>query len=185
MGLGINNLCLGDFFLSDHKYILFNIDFSTETQPTNLSILSRTLNSSSAGTFSTIFSELSKDATFSGDTNDLVGNFNNLCLSALDLVAPLRIKKKCAGGVNSSPWINDDIRSLKRMCRKIERQWKKSKEMVHFTHMKELLSEFNQKVEDARTAYFSNLINLNSNKPKALFAVINTLVNPPPVSDPS
>ena len=181
LGLDINNLCIGEFFVSDHKYILFNIDFIAEPIPNNHSFRSRTLNSSSAEMFKSAFSDLSKHVILPTDTNDLVVLFNNLCESALDTVAPLKLKKKRAIVANSSPWMNEDIRMFKRECRKAEREWKKTKDIARFTHMKELLVIFNQKVEDARSSYFSNLINLNQNKPKTLFAVINTLVNPPPL----
>ena len=143
LGLNINNLHLGEFFLSDHKYILFNIDFIAEIEPTKRPTSSRTLNSSSAERFSSVFSELSKDMILPTDTNDLVTCFNRRCLSALDLVAPLKTKKLRVGA--PSPWLNDDIRSLKRECRKVERRWKKHNETVYFIHMKELLFALNQK----------------------------------------
>lgn len=46
-------------------------------------------------------------------------------------------------------------------CSKFERKWKNTKLEVHFIHMKELLSSFNEKAKEARTSYFSNLINKN------------------------
>ena len=179
MGLNLNSLCIGEFFLSDHKYILFNINHTVESHRTTRSICSRHLNNSSAAKFSSVFTDLCNGNPSPANTNDLVSLFNNICSSALDIVAPLKIKKKDSS-LNPSPWINDDIRSLKRECRQAERRWKKSRNSLHFLQMKELLSAFNQRIEDARTSYFSNLINTNKNKPKVLFSVINTLVNPAP-----
>ena len=180
LGLTLNSLCLGEFFLSDHKYITFDIDFTAVPHPIKRTIHCRHLNNSSAVRFSSVFSDLTTDVTIPIEINNLVFHFNDLCLQSLDVVAPLKTKKINTGGTNSSPWVNDEIRSLKRECRKVERRWKKSNLSLHFDQMKLLLSSFNKKVEAARITYFSNLIETNKNKPKVLFSVINTLVNPAP-----
>ena len=57
-----------------------------------------------------------------------------------------------------SPWINDNIRSLKRDCRRVERLWKSTRLSVHYFYMKELLMYLNNAVKDARTRYFRKIL---------------------------
>lgn len=53
---------------------------------------------------------------------------------------------------------------------------------VNFLHMRELLTLLNQKIKDARTAYFSDLITTNKHNPQALFSTINQLIQPAPAA---
>ena len=80
--------------------------------------------------------------------------------------------------INTTTWINDNIRQQRRQYRKAERSWKKSKVEVHHLHMKDLLIKLNQTIKDAWAAYFSGLINSNKHNPRFLFSTINQLVNP-------
>lgn len=48
--------------------------------------------------------------------------FNDHCTLLLDKVAPLKTRE--ISSVNTSPWMNDAIRSLRRVCRRTERLWK-------------------------------------------------------------
>ena len=91
------------------------------------------------------------------------------------MVAPFKVKSVPI--FNTSPWINENIRGLKRDCRKIERKWKGSRLEAHYLQMKESLLHFNQSVKVARDAYFSDLIDRNRNNPRALFSTVNKLVN--------
>lgn len=85
-----------------------------------------------------------------------VQSFNEHCLSILDEVAP--VKSNAARLINSTPWINDSIRSFKHICHKTEHLWKSTQQLVHYQHLKKgFLMDFNNKVKDARIKYFSNL----------------------------
>ena len=60
---------------------------------------------------------------------DLVDNLNTKLQSAIDHIAPVRYKnipKK-----QKPRWIKQDIKQLKRNCRKAERKWRKAKLQVH------------------------------------------------------
>lgn len=86
--------------------------------------------------------------------------------------------------INSSPWLNDTIRCFRRKCRQVERLWKSTKLHVHCLHYKELITEYNNMVKDARASYFANLISSSKLNPKILFDTINTIVIPAPPDVP-
>lgn len=88
---------------------------------------------------------------------------------------PLLIKRP---NVFSEPWINDPIRALRRSCRRAERRWKKDKLHVSFRIPWDCLLEYQKVVKAAKTAYISHLVSNNIAKPKVLFNVLDSLVNP-------
>ena len=182
LGLKLNALTIDELFVSDHKAITFNIDFSVDSQSAKRKVQSRSLNSHSAEKFSNTYAALCNDMSFPTQLNELVGCFNNACLSAINLVAPF--KSKSITTHNPSPWINENTRSLKRECRRAERKWKANKLEIHYIKMKELLLNYNESVKLSRNAYFSDLINKNRNNPRALFSTVDRLVNPAPTPVP-
>lgn len=57
--------------------------------------------------------------------NSIVDHFNGRQRSTLVTAAPL--SNKTIKNNNSSPWKNDKIRHVKKICRRAERKWKKTK----------------------------------------------------------
>ncbi len=88
LGLNLHALCIDDFFVSDHKCIIFDTIFNADTQSIKRMTHSPTLNNLSADNFASIFADLSKDMAFPAQTNDLVRSFNNLCLSTQNIFSP-------------------------------------------------------------------------------------------------
>nr|XP_054590056.1 uncharacterized protein LOC129154141 [Nothobranchius furzeri] len=88
------------------------------------------------------------------------------------------VRTRSVPAVNPSPWFNDNLRSLKRQCRKIEHLWKKTHLHVHLLHLKDLLTSYNSAVRDARVSYFSNLVSQSKGNPKVLFNTISSIVSP-------
>ncbi|KAF7646012.1 hypothetical protein LDENG_00195030, partial [Lucifuga dentata] len=174
LGLSVDNVRLEDAFISDHKCILFNTNFSAVSLPRSF-IRSRFLNVSSLEKFSSAFlnSDLSVYTSLA-DVDALVHSFTETCCSILD-VAPLKVRK---ANVKCTPWINEDILSFKRNCRRTERLWKTTKLHVHYLHLKDLLASYNTMIKEARAAYFSQLIIRNKGNPRVLFNTINRIVSP-------
>ena len=75
---------------------------------------------------------------------DLVTTFTTKIRTTLDSLAPLQIKR--TRSKQKAPWINSDIRKLKRACRRAERAWRKSKLHVHLDIFKEHLGAFNNAI---------------------------------------
>ncbi len=107
----------------------------------------------------------------------LVNSFNNLCLSTLDSVAPVKIRTKPTSTVFL--WFNDNTRSLKSEVRKAECKWKTNKLKVHYEYLKTLMKNYNVAVKDARATYFSNLISQNAHRSKISFGTLERIVGPP------
>ncbi len=125
--------------------------------------------------FTSIYNDHSKQLfSVEGDVNSLVNYFNSHCEVILNEIAPL--KSRTVASVNSTPWLNNNIRCLQRKWRRVERLWKSTKLQVHRMHFKDLLTEYNSMVKAARAAYFADLISSNKRNPKFVFNVINNLV---------
>ncbi|XP_039901842.1 uncharacterized protein LOC120742540 [Simochromis diagramma] len=110
------------------------------------------------------------------DVNVLIQSFNRECTSILDQVAP--IKTSSALQKKTCPWINESILNLRRICRKIERLWKKTKLDVHRLHLRDLMLSLNDTVRTVRSEYFSRLIRKNKRNPKFLFDKVSAIVSP-------
>ncbi len=76
--------------------------------------------------------------------------FNSVCTEILDEIAPLiyRESKK-----QSQPWMNDEIRTSRKICRRAERKWKKDSLQVSFDILREALANFQSIVKVAKAKY--------------------------------
>lgn len=109
------------------------------------------------------------------DINEQLSLFNSLCTNALDTVAPLRLK--CQKH-KSEPWLNSNTRQLRQLCRRAECRWKKDRLQVSYEILRDSLKAYQRAVKTAKSQYFSNILTKNSNNPKILFKVLNSVFNP-------
>lgn len=79
----------------------------------------------------------------------------SVCLSLLDSVAPLHVKK-CK--FRSEPWLNYVTRALRITCRKFERKWKKDKLQVTFQMLRESQDNYQNTVQMAKRNYLAEVI---------------------------
>ena len=179
LGVVLSNLCVKDAHLSDHSCVTFNLFFTPDPTPSRGSSRRRIIAENTAARFSAMFN---KDLHLGCDSVDsLMSRFNSHCVSLLDEVAPMKtnvISKKSV-----CPWLTESIRNMKRCCRKTERLWKATKLEVHRLHLKDLVSSLNEKMSQARSEYFRQLISHNKKKPQVLFDTISRIVEPasPPI----
>ena len=75
------------------------------------------------------------------------------------------------------PWINGEIKELKRKCRRAERKWRKTNLTIHYDILCIQLKTSSNSAKQARTIHFSNLIIENKNNQKCLFKTIDLLMN--------
>ncbi|MGH4058720.1 hypothetical protein ACRE98_29585, partial [Klebsiella pneumoniae] len=177
LGVSISSVELVDMTISDHRCIVFSCDSPVTHAASPSSVCSRIFNEQSVSKFCAFFQSQSQHLSDS-NTNNLVDHFNHICLSSLNITAPLKVRP--TSKASKQPWINDSIRSLKRECRKAERRWKKSSLQVHYLSLKDLLINYNNMVKDARTHYFSELITTHKHNPRFLFKTVDQLINPTP-----
>lgn len=104
------------------------------------------------------------------DTPQLVNEFHKLCVSVVDSVSPFQTNS--GEEQMSSSWVSEEILVLRRKYRRTERAWKVIKLTVHLEHLEDLLISYSAAAETASTAYFSQLINANSDNPRCLFKTI-------------
>ncbi len=101
---------------------------------------------------------------------ELLFSFNSTCAHVLDLVAPL---KTLHHKPRSEPWLEYTIRSLRQICRRFERKWKKDRLQVSMQMLRDSLSQYQKAVKTAKLRYITEIINKNGHKPKIIFNIIN------------
>lgn len=125
-GLFIEDLELYDHVISDHKPILFNISVSCcPVNPVKSLQSCRSFSATTGTEFSTNFNEvckISESALLDMGVEEHLYWLYSTCKDVLDAVAPQNTKQR---KVRSDPWLNNEIRGLRRICRQAERKWKK------------------------------------------------------------
>ncbi|XP_043935110.1 uncharacterized protein LOC122808205 [Protopterus annectens] len=174
-GLVVENLCIQDAVFSDHKPIVFDVilHFSADKHIVPVR-LSRFFNQDILEKFSLLFKEAMIYFSEWSTLNGLLNCFNETCRGILDIIAPLRSKKK-SSVIN--PWAMDLTRAARRECRRCERQWKKSKLHVFLIALRESWKVYQDTVKYAKSIYYSNLVSENSHNPRVLYGVIVSVLN--------
>ena len=163
--------------LSDHCLVCFNMAVSGLEQNNNeVTLKKRFFSPSAANDFPHHFICASPFPAQSS-VNEMVQNLNCKLETALNIVAPLKLKKKSNPRV--TPWINEHVRSLKIECRRTERTWRKNKLTVHLESLKKSTVAYNKARRLAKQAYFSNIIRENKQNARVLFSTIDHILNPP------
>ncbi len=126
-GLTVPSLVIDDLGISDHLCIRFSTTFHTVLKPQLPASYSRSLKPSTAGNFmdASIASSLSRDPEVSLSAlsaEELLFCFSSTCQTILDNVSPLNIRRYKP---KTQPWLNSTTQSLRQLCRRAERKWKK------------------------------------------------------------
>lgn len=173
-GLDINCLNVVDIHVTDHCCIYFNVSCNMVSDAHTVVSKRRIINQKVIENFSDFFQP--KFFEDYSDAEPLVNHFNDHCLSDLDIVAP--VKHKTTSPKNPCPWLNEEIASSRRICRKVERLWKSTNLEVHRLPLKELIVSLNEMMKQARSKYFFNLVNQNKRNPKVVSDTIQNIVSP-------
>ncbi|KAI2646502.1 Magnesium transport protein CorA [Labeo rohita] len=109
------------------------------------------------------------------DADEHLSLLNSAWLDVMNETAPLKpLKHK----PKSELWHTAETRLLRQTCRKAERKWKKDSLHISLQLFKDSLLAYQRAAKLAKATYFSNLILDNHSRPKVLFSVINSVVNP-------
>ncbi|KAJ4934778.1 hypothetical protein JOQ06_007560 [Pogonophryne albipinna] len=114
-------------------------------------------------------------ANFSS-VNESVAYYNESLNSLLDLHAPL--KTRMVTFSRSAPWYTGELRRIKTAGRVLERRLKASELTVHRLAYREHQKAYAQSLRDARSQYYSSIINNSTGNSKQLFSTINHLLKP-------
>ena len=92
----------------------------------------------------------------SSSSEDLLANYNNVLKEILDKHAP-QMERKVVLRLQS-PWYNTDLEAAKRLKRKLERKWLKSKLTVDLQIYRDQCAKLNKLLLYHKKDYFSNKV---------------------------
>ena len=164
----------------DHSAVIFQSSLSAPSSsnqcPTRLS---RFINAETSAKFSAAFAASAQSnmarETVSADPEELMVAFNSTCLSILDSIAPLKLKKPKPKTV---PWLNETTRAERRAWRQAERRWKKDGLQISLDILRERQKSYHRVVKEERAKHFAGII-ANAPNSRTLFSTINSVVCPP------
>lgn len=106
--------------------------------------------------------------------DELNDGFNSACRTALDSVAPIKIRQPKP---KTEPWFNEATRSARRECRKAERKWKKDKLQVSYRMLRDSWHVYQKTVKAEKSKHFSDIIATNGHNPQILYETIKFVLN--------
>lgn len=144
-GFSTTNVQVFDTLISDHMPVLFTMPLPQSSSITAHTVQwSRFFSSHFQDDFTSTFNEVSLSLSLESSLPDLdaeqhLSLLNTACLEVLNTTAPLKpIKSK----IKTEPWIDNNIRTLRRACRSAERKWKKDKLQISYEMLKIVLVFF-------------------------------------------
>ncbi len=137
LGISVSSLQIDDFYLSDHKPVLFNCVLNNpvvDSMPCGRKICS--VNYFTVCLFADVFSSdacLIMSSFLGLSVDEQLCHFNTLCSNVLDFVAHFKTKKL---KLQVKPWLNNATRTSRQEWRKAERKCKKDKLQVSYDIMR-------------------------------------------------
>uniref|UniRef100_A0A669CVV3 Reverse transcriptase domain-containing protein n=1 Tax=Oreochromis niloticus TaxID=8128 RepID=A0A669CVV3_ORENI len=180
--LNISNIAVTDIALSDHFCISFDSNILANIpNQSKITVRKRFLKENSAEYFKLMYTSTlfkSPTSTNTHSVNKLTDDFLSKILDMMDKIAPFKVKT--VSSKKKSPWRSDPlVCNEKRECRRAERKWRKTRLQVHCEIYKERLNKYQLALKDARESFFSEIIHINNNNARTLFATVERLTSPP------
>ena len=147
-GLPVLNLEVCDTFFSDHMPVVFEAAACCRTvKPHAAACRFRVINPSTAAHFSAVFTQnCGIPESVCEDTEALNSWFLDTCQTAIDIVAPLKIRPQKA---KSEPWLNETTCTARQDCQRAEQKWKKDKLQVSFQILRDCWRHYQSTVKEA------------------------------------
>ena len=101
--------------------------------------------------------------------------YTSVLTSLLDKHAPLQTKKIVEKA--PTPWMTSKLLDCKRLCRQLERRWRRSRSGYDRSKYRNYRNLCNRLMTEAKSQYFSNLIDENSENPRRLWDTINNILH--------
>ena len=168
--------------LTDHSLITLKTTIDS-TAPNSICYHTRRITSQATSDFidkiPSLLEPLMTQYTLKGpppsptQVDQLTDNVIDALYTTLNSIAPL--KKKIRKQDKIAPWYTAQTRSMKQAARKLERKWYATKLEVFHLAWKDSLKDYKKALNNAKTEYYSSLINDNKNNPKFLFNTISRL----------
>ena len=170
------NVVVGEFF-SDHRSIMFGIKAKKDNERKKMITSQNFKNVNTNLLIQDIqcnFQNLKPADTFS-ELDDTIESYNTVISGLIDKYAPLKtryIKLR-----PQAPWLTPELMEEKKRKRRLERRWRRSNLIEDRVMYRNQRNRYNRMLNEAHTRYFSTLVSENSRDPKALFKMIDTLLN--------
>ena len=168
----VSNFCVAEQPISDHKAITFNL---TLNKPPNIRkiVVSRTLKNLDVETFIDAVNQRGLP-----DDNlclaSVVSTYEQVLEDTLNQMAPIRSRLITIR--NNAPWYSDEIAIEKRLRRKLERKWRRSRLECDRLEYIQQCGIVNQLLRSNKEAYYSKFIEENSTDSRKLFKSMNKLL---------
>ncbi|XP_068675378.1 uncharacterized protein [Montipora foliosa] len=133
---------------------------------------------------SDICDSLGPNTDISIDVNDLVSRYCSKLTRIMDIHAPL--KKRHVLTRPAAPWYNDEIKDAKRLRRRHERRWRRSRDPVdHSNFVKQCRAVTDLLQSSRRSDYYTDLINSKRDDSRKMFRTVGKLLHTKPVTNSS
>ncbi len=161
-----------DSYVSDHWSLLFKVCIH-KPAPILKHVTFRKIKSVDMESLKKDLSESELIVNPSRDLSDLVDSYNRSLSGLIDKHAPLTTKDIPVK--DRRPWYSEQIKNEKKVRRRLERKWLKSKSTIDEDLLKSQRNKVNVLINKARFDYYSNLIEDCGPDQKALFRVVSNL----------
>ena len=112
------------------------------------------------------------------ELHDLCDQYTSVLTSLLDKHAPLQTKNVVEKAL--TPWMTSKLLDCKRSCRQLERRWRRSRSGYDRSKYHNYRNLCNRLMTEAKSQYFSNLIDENTENPRRLWDTINNILHRTP-----
>ncbi|XP_072571304.1 uncharacterized protein [Paramormyrops kingsleyae] len=173
----IKKLQVRDLGLSDHKAIYMELPFSYSSHcKPERQINFRSIKNIDPDALALDLQHISCDPTTFSSVTETVDFYNHSLSSLLDHHAPIRTRTVTFA--RSAPWYTSELRRMKSAGRILERCFKASGLTVHMQAYREHQKAYAKSLKDARSRFYSSIINSNPRNSRQLFSTINHLLQP-------
>lgn len=128
-GSFVSKLSTVELGLSDHLALFFDMHIPVANTASSRILTYRKWRSIDSSDFSVFINSSLSSFSSSDPLETKVSMLNSVLSSGLDLFAPQ--KSRSVSFARPAPWYNEDLRTMKTSCRKMERRWRCSGLSVH------------------------------------------------------
>ena len=169
----VNNISVGSL-LSDHFAIHFKLNVG-KPPPLREFVQYRKLKSVNHQQLDEDLQNAGLSHESGDDINQLVTQYNDQLSQLLDKHAPMKKAKLVIKP--RALWYTPSIAKAKRLRRKLERQWRRTKLTVHQQMFKEQRQQVSSLIRKTRATYYNNKVTECAGDQKALFSIVDKLLH--------
>ena len=173
--LSIKNISAENLFLSDHFLLTSNIAFSKH-DPEYKYISRRNFRNFDLDNFHTELTNCLQLTSFDDSSfKQSIDLYDSMCISVLNKHAPIKTKRVKI--VPNAPWFDFEYSSLRRLRRRAEKRYSKTKLLCDKERFVALRKETTNLARQKKIIYYSNKIASSNNNTKQLYNVVNDLLS--------